>query len=67
MKKIICPVCGVVKNYCLYETVRHALLFDADGEPIGASEDYGVYYGKTKRCLCGRKVKIENEDSEECE
>lgn len=67
MKRIIiCPHCGVVRRYAVKETVTRSLLYDADGNSEGATEDVCLYGGKVKRCLCGRIVKIhEIEDGEE--
>ncbi len=60
MKKIICPRCGKVERYYIVEQVRRGLVFDADGEPHGATEDMVFYAGKVGRCLrCDSKVKIE--------
>jgi len=58
MRHIICPTCGEVKQYGIVETVARMLLFDANGNEINATEDRTVYSGTTKRCLCGKIVKI---------
>lgn len=62
MKKIICPQCGEVRNYCMKETVMRYLIFNVNDEAIDATEDREVYIGTVKRCMfCDRKVKIVEE------
>lgn len=59
MKRIICPFCGEVKLYMLNERVHRGLLFDADDNPCGSTEDVTEYASKVERCtVCNRKVKI---------
>lgn len=63
MKKIICPKCGEVKVYYVWERVQRALLFNADDEPCGATEDLVIYAGKTNRCQkCDSKIRIEESE-----
>lgn len=65
MKKIMCPRCGRVERYYIVEQVRRGLVFDADGEPHGATEDMVFYAGRVGRCLrCDSKVKIADESTE---
>lgn len=65
MKKIMCPRCGRVERYYIVEQVRRGLVFDADGEPHGTTEDMVFYAGRVGRCLrCGSKVKIADESTE---
>ena len=64
---IICPKCGVVDKYGYVEQVRRTLLFSADGEPMGATEDVAFYTGSTPRCVsCGSKVRIVTKDCRTC-
>ena len=64
-KNIICPKCGKVERYYITEQVRRGLVFDADGEPHGATEDIVFYTGKVERCLrCNSKVKITDKSTE---
>ena len=68
MKRIVCPICGVVGRYFIKETVTRGLLYNAQGEPEGQTEDVCIYSGKVKRCLkCMRKIEIvgDDESSEE--
>lgn len=59
MKRIICPFCGEVKAYMLYERVHRSLIFDANDDPLGSTEDITEYASDVKRCAdCNRKVKI---------
>lgn len=63
---IVCPKCGVVDRYGYVEQVRRTLLFSADGEPLGATEDVAFYTGSTPRCLCGSKVRVVPKDCKTC-
>ena len=59
MKRIICPFCGEVKVYMLYERVHRGLIFDANDNPCDSTEDITEYASEVKRCVnCNRKVKI---------
>ena len=58
-KIIICPKCGEVKKYLLLERVHRNLIFDADDNPCGATEDIVEYTGKVPRCICGKKVSVQ--------
>ncbi len=63
MKRIICPNCGEVKKFYILERVHRGLLFNADGEPCGATEDITEYTG-IPRCLnCNRKVRFEESEN----
>lgn len=58
MNKIICPKCGEITKYYMLERVHRGLIFNADGEPCGATEDITEYVG-IPRCLkCDKKIKI---------
>lgn len=58
MKKIICSKCGEIKKYYMLERIHRGLLFDANGEPCGATEDITEHIG-IPRCLnCDKKIKI---------
>lgn len=46
-----CPFCGSEEGYYKTESVHRALMYNFDGEPIGASEDYTDYAGRRKVCL----------------
>lgn len=67
MKRIICPYCGEVEVYMLYERVHRGLIFDANDNPRDSTEDITEYASNVKKCLiCNRKVKIvEQTESEE--
>lgn len=67
MKRIICPYCGEVEVYMLYERVHRGLIFDANNNPCGSTEDITEYASKVERCVvCDRKVKIvEQTESED--
>jgi len=59
MKKIICPDCGKIKEYCVAKQVKRTLYFDANGNPCGTPEDQCVYSWNVKKCpKCGNEVKI---------
>ena len=59
MKRIICPFCGEVEVYILYERVHRGFIFDADNNPCGSTEDITEYASKVERCvICSRKVKF---------
>lgn len=61
MNKIICPCCGEIKRYGMRETCHQTLIFDAEGNPDGATELYSDYIGKPRCLCCGRMVKIVEE------
>ena len=59
MKKIICPKCGEVEHYGILERGHQTLLFNAEGEPCGATDFIDDWSSTVQRCLCcDRKVKI---------
>jgi len=68
MKNIaVCPKCGAVDKYGYVEQIRRMILFSADGEPMGATEDVAFYTGETPRCVsCGSKVRIVAKDCRTC-
>jgi len=58
MNKIICPKCGEREMYGILERCHQTLVFDADGNPCGATELIGDGCG-IPRCLkCNSKIKI---------
>lgn len=64
--KMICPNCGVVKEYGQKEVVERTLIFNAEG-CVGSTEDVTIRVG-VPRCLeCGRKIKFKggNDDDKE--
>lgn len=65
MKKIICPECGEIEYYLMMAIERHHFVYDANGEPMGETDIFPVYESNIKRCSCGRKIKIiDDEDAE---
>ena len=65
MRKIICPKCGEISRYGLLEKCHQTLLFDAEGNPDGATELYSDHTGKPRCLRCGRMVKIGEEGDED--
>ena len=65
MNIISCPKCGEIKQYGYLEKVSRYLLFNADGEPCGSTEDDMIYTGTVPRCIiCMSKVIIKEADKE---